>query len=162
MCGCEIGTSRKLAYINLSVYNILKMQAKGAVMNINKTVEYGLLTMGYVAKNSKDGFVKTSSVSKEYGIPEMYLTKIMILLAKTNILRSKRGQGGGYKLSRPAQEISMLEIIETLDGPLDKTMEIIQYSKHAPFVVNMEIICKDAVAKAKDVLQKTKLSQMIE
>ena len=131
-------------------------------MNINKMVKYGLLTMAYIAKNSKDGFVKTSSMSKEYGIPEMYLTRVTLSLARANLLRSKRGPRGGYTLSRPAQEISMLEIIETLEGSLDKTMEITQYTKHAPFIVNMETICKDAVAKAKDILQKTKLSQMIE
>jgi Rrf2 family protein len=131
-------------------------------MNINKTVKYGLLTMAYIAKNSKDGLVKTSSISKEYGIPEMYLTRVTLSLARANLLRSKRGPRGGYTLSRPAQEISMLEIIEILEGSLDKTMEIIQYTKHAPFIVNMETTCKDAVAKAKDILQKTKLSQMIE
>ena len=131
-------------------------------MNINKTVKYGLLTMAYIAKNSKDDLVKTSSISKEYGIPEMYLTRVTLSLARANLLRSKRGPRGGYTLSRPAQEISMLEIIEVLEGSLDKTMEITLYTKHAPFVVNMETICKDAVAKAKDTLQKTKLSQMIE
>ena len=130
-------------------------------MNINRTAEYGLLAVGYVAKNSKDGLVKKPSVSKEYDIPEKYLTKVLTVLVRLNILESMRGPRGGYTLARAAKEITMLEILETLGVPLDHMLEITQHTKLAPFVVNMERICKDAVAVEKDILQKAKLSQMI-
>ena len=130
-------------------------------MKISKTAEYGLLAVEYVAKNSKDGLVTTSSVSKEYGIPKIYLSRIMQELVRANIMESKRGPNGGYTLARPAEEITMLEIVETLDGSLDHMMEITQYAKHATFIGNMERIYKDAVAVEKDILQKAKLSQMI-
>ena len=130
-------------------------------MNIKQTVEYGLLAVGYVAKNSKDGLVKASSVSKEYGIPAIYLLKIMLNLVKGNILKSKRGPGGGYSLTRPANEISMLEIIEAVGGHLDQTRGITRYTKHAPFAVKMEAVCKNVIAVEKNILHKAKLSQMI-
>ena len=130
-------------------------------MKISKTAEYGLLAVEFVAKNSKDGLVTTSSVSKEYGIPRIYLSRIMHELVRANILESRRGPNGGYTLARPAEEITMLEIVETLDGSLDHMMEITRYAKHATFIGNMERIYKDAVAVEKDILQKAKLSQMI-
>lgn len=137
------------------------MQVKGAIMQISNTAKYGLLAVGYVAKNCKDGLVKVSSLTKECGIPEMYLKKILLLLVNANILESRRGPMGGYSLPRPAQEISMFEIIETLNGPLDRSMEITKYIKHDPLVVKMEKACKDTATKAKDILQKVKISQMI-
>ena len=130
-------------------------------MNFSKAVEYGLLAVVYVAKNSKDGLVKTSSISKEYGIPEFFLSKVMLQLVKANVLNGKKGPRGGYVLTRPAKEISMLEIIEAVGGPLERTMEINRYTKHSPFVVNIETTCKAAVAGAKDIFHKAKISQMI-
>ncbi len=130
-------------------------------MNISKSVRYGLLAVMYIIKNSKDGLVKASSISKEYIIPNGYLTRIMHRLVIANILDSKRGIGGGYTLGKPAKEITMLDIIEAVDGPLDEMMEISQYTEHATFVVNMETICKDAMEKAKNILQKVKFSEMI-
>jgi len=130
-------------------------------MNISKAVEYGLLAVWYVAKNSKDCLVKTSSIAKEYSIPYLFLSKVMLNLVKNNILKSKRGPDGGYALTRPANEISMLEIIEAVGRPLDQTMEIARYTKHAPFAVKMEAVCKNVVVAEKNILHKAKLSQMI-
>lgn len=131
-------------------------------MKISKTATYGLLAAVYVAQHSKDGLVMTASIAKEYDIPKMYLTKVTQFLVRADILRSKRGPTGGHSLSRPADEISLLEIIEAVEGALDLTMEINQFTKYAPFVVKMETVCKDATAKAKDILHKVKLSDMIE
>ena len=112
-------------------------------------------------QNSKDGLITISTVANECGIPKMYLTKVTQFLIRADILRSKKGPTGGHSLARPAKEISMLEIIEALDGPLDLKMDMSEFTKHTPYVVNMETIFKDATAKVKDRLHKAKLSQMI-
>lgn len=130
-------------------------------MKISKTVEYGLLAVAYVAQHSKDGLVVISRVSKEYGISEMFLTKVGQEFVKANILRSKRGPRGGYSLARPANEISMLDIIETLEGSLESKMETHLFTSHSPFTEKMEIILKDATTKAKDILHEAKISKMI-
>ena len=130
-------------------------------MKISNTAKYGLLAVVYVAKNSKDGLVKVSSLTKECGIPEMYLRKVLLLLVNANILKSKRGPLGGYSLPRPSQEITLLEIIETLNGPLEQSIGITQDLKHTPLVVKMEKTCKDTATKAKDILQNITISQMI-
>ena len=130
-------------------------------MNISTSVKYGLIAVGYIAKNSKDGYVQALSISKEYNIPLDYLLKIMLQLNRANILDSKRGPNGGYCLARPAKEITLYDIIEAVDGSLDRIEQITQYTKKIPFTVKIEKICKDAVAAEKTVLQKAKISQMI-
>ncbi len=69
--------------------------------------------------------------------------------------------GGGFTLARPAHEISILEIIEAVRGPLGQIVEIAKQTKNAPFAVNMEQVCNEATEKARGRLQKAKLSKMI-
>ena len=93
--------------------------------------------------------------------PPSYIRCSIPIYRKNFTPPSKRGPGGGYTLARPAKEISMLEIIEAMEGSLESKMEITQYTKYAPFTANMEMIFKDATTKAKDILHDAKISKMI-
>ncbi len=130
-------------------------------MNISRSAGYGMMAVGYIAQNEGDGLVMASAVSKEYDIPTDYLLKILQQLVRANILRSKRGPRGGFSMARPAKEISMLEIIEAVSGSIAGHLEFAQQAKNAPFSQKMEEVCRQATAKCTDVLQNTKLSQML-
>ena len=91
--------------------------------NIKKTTSYALLAAGYIAQQSEVGLVEASVISKEYKIPSLYLFKVLEKLIKANILNSKRGPGGGFSLARPAKDITILEIIEAIDGQMFQKME---------------------------------------
>ena len=134
---------------------------KGIAMYISNAVEYGLLTVAYVAKNSKDGYVLGASVSKEYDIPVNYLQKIMIKLVRSNILKSKRGTNGGYCLARSANEITLYDIIESVGAPMDGIKDVTQYIKKLPVAAKLAKVYKDAIEAEKSVLQKANLSQII-
>ena len=84
----------------------------------SKTMDYALMAAGYIAEHHKEGAVVASHISKEYNIPLLYLFKILGKLKKANIVRSKRGPGGGSSLTRPAKDITILEIIEAVDRPM--------------------------------------------
>jgi len=56
-------------------------------------------------------------ISKELGIPTAFLGKILQMLAKREVLDSTKGPHGGFNLKKPAMDISLLEIIEIIDGP---------------------------------------------
>lgn len=58
------------------------------------------------------------AVSREVAIPKSFLAKIFQDLAKAGILRSQRGAGGGFSLARPADQITILDIIEAIDGKI--------------------------------------------
>ena len=118
-------------------------------MNISKTTQYAILATAYVALHSKDGSVTISNIAKEYNISVGYLTKTTKFLVRADILNSKQGPTGGHTLSRPASEISLLEIIEAIDGPVDMTRDISELTEYSPIVKNMVTIGKDANAKAK-------------
>ena len=108
-----------------------------------------------------DGLVMAAKVAKAYDIPLEYLLKIMQQLVRANVLNSKRGPGGGFSLARPATEITMLEIVEAVDGPWRQNMEMAELTKNAPFAVKMEEIAEEALAKAKAKCAGIKLSKLI-
>jgi Rrf2 family protein len=57
-----------------------------------------------------------SDLSVEAGVPFNYLSKILGVLSKAGLLQGSRGRGGGYRLSRPADQIPLIDVIELFDG----------------------------------------------
>ena len=130
-------------------------------MKISRSVSYALVAVGYVAENGEDGPVLAARVSKEYGIPLEYLLKIMQQLVRANVLKSKRGPRGGFSLAHSAKDISMLQIIEAVSGPLMDQLFLAEQTHSAGFSLKMESACKEAIEKATEIYDKAKISDMI-
>ncbi|MBN1818225.1 MAG: Rrf2 family transcriptional regulator [Sedimentisphaerales bacterium] len=130
-------------------------------MNLSMSTGYGMIAAAHVAKNSKDGPVLASTIAKEYGIPTEYLLKIMQQLVRAQILRSKRGPRGGFTMAKPAKDITMLEIIEAVNGPLRGHLEMSEQTNKAPFSIKMEDVCYKAAEQAGKILARAKLSDML-
>ena len=87
-------------------------------MQLNRTGEYGLRGLLFLAKQPPEKMSLVSEISRVQGIPETFLAKIFQRLSKAGLLRSIRGLNGGFALGKPASQITMREVIETLDGPI--------------------------------------------
>jgi Rrf2 family protein len=85
-------------------------------MNLSKSVTYGMIAMGYIAKQTDVRWVPVEEISDKYNLPNDYLVKIMNHLVIAGLLQSKRGLQGGYSLAKPAKEITLLDIIEAVEG----------------------------------------------
>ncbi len=129
-------------------------------MKISRSTGYALVAVGFIAQNQEEGTVLASRITDEYNIPLEYLLKILQQLVRANILRSKRGPRGGFTLSRPADEITMLDLVESIDGPLETHLSLAEMTNNASFSQKMEDVCKKAVIEAKKVFEQTKLSDM--
>ena len=130
-------------------------------MKISRSVSYALVAVGYVAENCQDGPVLSAKISKEYGIPLEYLLKIMQQLVRASVLRSKRGPRGGFSLARDPKEITMLQVIEAIDGPVMKHLFLAEQTHSADFSIKMEEVCKKAIEKTTELYDKAKLSDML-
>jgi Rrf2 family protein len=64
------------------------------------------------------GPTSVRDIAERTGLPQPYLEQILLALKGAGLVRSKRGVGGGYVLSRPAEEIRLSEIISAVDGPI--------------------------------------------
>jgi Rrf2 family iron-sulfur cluster assembly transcriptional regulator len=87
-------------------------------MELTKAGDYGYLGMLYLAKQPKDRIVKLSEISESEGIPEKFLAKIFQNLTRTGLVRSHRGAKGGFTLAKAADEITVKELIESVQGPI--------------------------------------------
>ncbi|OHB65590.1 MAG: hypothetical protein A2Y76_12335 [Planctomycetes bacterium RBG_13_60_9] len=130
-------------------------------MRVSRSTGYALLAVGYIAKNQGDGVVLSQNVSKQYDIPLEYLLKILQQLVRANVLRSKRGPRGGFSLAKPTNKITMLEIIEAVDGPLTGELSLSEHAGSDRYGQRAEQTYNKAIAQAKSVFQKTKLSSLL-
>jgi Rrf2 family protein len=85
-------------------------------MHISRAGEYGVLGLLYLARQPAGRPVMIDAVSRDESIPKSFLAKIFQDLAKAGLLRSQRGAGGGFALTRLPAQITVLEIIEAIDG----------------------------------------------
>ena len=131
-------------------------------MRLNRSVGYGLMAVAYVALHSKDGLVMASKVAKAYNIPLEYLLKIMQQLVRANVLRSKRGPRGGFSLSRPPKKITLLQVIEAVDGPMVSNLHLDEHARGEKFSARAEQVYAKAIAQAKNVFEKAKLSDLVQ
>lgn len=87
-------------------------------MEISRRTDYGvrvILDLSTLASHEK---ASTQEIAERQNIPAPFLAKIVSQLALSGLVTTYRGAGGGVSLSRPASEISLLEVIEALDGPV--------------------------------------------
>ena len=130
-------------------------------MKISRSTGYALVAVGYVAQNYQQGAVLAARVSKEYNIPLEYLLKILQQLVRANVLRSKRGPRGGFFLARDAENISMLEIIEAVDGPMFSHLQLAEQTNNAPFSLKMEKVCNDVTEQVRAIFGRAMLSEIL-
>jgi len=86
-------------------------------MNINQATDYAFRAVLYLAEQPKGEVVEAQTIAQSQSIPIRFLLKIMPSLIKAGIIRSQRGVGGGYMLARDPGEITLLDVIEAVEGP---------------------------------------------
>ena len=85
-------------------------------MKISTKGEYGIRAMLYIGMHADQGPVTSHEIAKRQGIPEPYLRQILALLSKDRLIQSNRGPQGGHVLGRQASQISLRDILVTLEG----------------------------------------------
>ena len=81
-------------------------------MQLHNTTQYAIRVLSYIAKYGSSRLYSAKELSEVLTIPYKFLTKIMMVLVKANFVESIKGREGGYKLSQPANEISIHDILQ--------------------------------------------------
>jgi Rrf2 family protein len=88
------------------------------VLKLTKKADYGLIALKHLAVNARHGVASAKEIAECYQIPLPLLAKVLQKLNKTGFLRSEQGTNGGYRLGRDAREITTLDVIRAIDGPI--------------------------------------------
>lgn len=88
-------------------------------MQLHNTSQYAIRILSYIAKNDNDHLYNAKELSTILEIPHKFLTKIMTELVKYGFILSIRGREGGYKLAKPAADISITDILEKFNDQIN-------------------------------------------
>lgn len=86
-------------------------------MQITRQADYAVRAVLHLARNG-DQRTATSTIAEEQRIPPSFLAKIVSQLSIAGLLHTSRGARGGVTLARNAKDITLLEVIEAIDGPI--------------------------------------------
>ena len=89
-----------------------------APMRFSRQVQYAICGLFDLAYNGGGEPVRVRRICERQGVPYRYLEQIFARLRRAGLITGKRGPGGGYVLGRPAEEISLRDVIEAVEGPL--------------------------------------------
>ena len=87
-------------------------------MEISRRTDYGVRVILDLASLPENGRASTQEIAIRQNIPAPFLAKIISQLSLSGLVTTYRGAGGGVSLARPSSEISLLHVIEALDGPV--------------------------------------------
>lgn len=87
-------------------------------MQITRQADYAVRAVLYLAKLGSDRRAATSQIAQEQQIPPSFLAKIVSQLSVAGLLQTSRGARGGVSLAKSPEQISVLEVVEAIDGPI--------------------------------------------
>ncbi len=116
------------------------------MISITTKSPYAVRALSELAR-SGDGPVPVAELARRRDIPAQFLEQLFATLRRAGVLRSQRGVKGGYSFARPPAEVTVLDVVELLDGPLGQ---------------DAEGVFADAAAAARDVLGATTIADVAE
>jgi Rrf2 family cysteine metabolism transcriptional repressor len=117
------------------------------MLSITTKSPYAVKALVELHRRGTSDPVPIAELARRERIPVQFLEQLFATLRRAGILRSQRGVKGGYSFARPATEVTVLEVVELLDGPVGR---------------GAEGVFADAAAAARDVLAESTIADVAE
>jgi Rrf2 family protein len=109
-------------------------------MKFTSACVYALRALVYLARHEGGEFVRVEAIA---GAPsESFLRKSLKPLVSAGVLRSSKGPRGGYRLARPARSITLLEVVEAVEGPVRGEAPVVGSRGHARLDAKLQEVCE--------------------
>lgn len=130
-------------------------------MIYSSATEYAIRGVSELAARNADGPVLLDELVAGTGLPRDFVAKIFQKLVRSGVLRSAKGRGGGFALARPAHAITLMDIVEAVEGPQTLDACVVGFDRcndHMPCA--QHDLYKPIRQRLKDYLQTTTLADM--
>src|SRR5262245_5199932 len=132
----------------------------GMPMKLTRASSYALGALVHMARAKSDTPVASHHIAQVEDSPERFLLKVLKPLVDAGLLRSVTGPHGGYTLARPAKEISLLEVVEAVDGPIRGQVSVFAKAKGDALARRLQAACDEAAETVRDRLGKVSLADL--
>ena len=129
-------------------------------MKLSQSVAYAVHAVLRLAESHEATPVSCKKLAEQGNMPERFLLQILRDLAKQGILLSTRGGGGGFMLDRRPDEISLLEVIEAVEGPMGAALPLKGYFPH-PAGDRLHKVLRNINEEVRRQLQAVSLSDLL-
>jgi Rrf2 family transcriptional regulator, cysteine metabolism repressor len=117
------------------------------MISITSKSPYAVLALAELGRSVGEGPVPIGELARRRGVPVQFLEQLFAVLRRAGVLTSQRGVKGGYRFARDPATVSVLEVVELLDGPLGR---------------DAQGVFADAAAAAREVLERTTIADVVE
>jgi Rrf2 family protein len=126
-------------------YDYVLRESTTMVDVVRRNTDYALRLLVNLASNHNNGLVSTRAAAKEEGVPYQLACKLMQRLHKSGLVKSCMGPKGGFMLGREPSQISLREVVETIQGPIS---------------INRCLLAADACQRQRDCGARAKLAEL--
>ncbi len=129
-------------------------------MKLTRAGEYALHALAYLAATEPEHAVPSHIMAEAQGIPERFLLKVLKPLVSAGVLRSVKGPHGGYRLAKRPAQITMLEIIEAVEGPIRGTVPFTGTKGAEKIDSRLAEVCEQTAELVRKQLARVKISDL--
>jgi Rrf2 family protein len=129
-------------------------------MKLSRASSYALQAVAFMAAKKSEDPVASHLIAQARGIPERFLLKVLKPLVSARVLRSVKGPNGGYQLAKPANHITMLEVVEAVEGPMRGHAPMNDSKTDGPLQKKLEAIVKQSADQTRRHLEKVTLAEL--
>jgi Rrf2 family protein len=130
-------------------------------MKMTRASSYAVHAITYMASQKHDHPVASHHIAEARDIPERFLLKVLKPLVSARVLHSVKGPNGGYRLARSPRAITLLEILEAVDGPIRGQAPFGDERGNGNLDHKLEIICKQMADQTRRHLAKVRISDLL-
>src|SRR5207253_7568744 len=124
-------------------------------MRLTRASSYALHAVVFMAvQRQQNKPVASHHIAKARGIPERFLLKVLKPLVSARVLHSIKGPNGGYRLARSASDITILQVLEAVDGPIRGQPTFSREEANGSLNRRLEQICTQAAEQVRKHLQR--------
>ena len=129
-------------------------------MKLTRASSYALHALAFMAQQkAHEKPMASHNIAAARTIPERFLLKVLKPLVSARVLLSVKGPNGGYRLAKPADKITMLEIMEAVDGPI-RGVAPFEEEGNGPLNHKLEAICKKGAEAMRSQLDKVTVADL--
>ena len=128
-------------------------------MQLTSASRHAITALVYLVREKPTDPVPSHTIARTEGIPESFLARVLHPLAAAGIVHSVKGPNGGYRLARPPKDVTLLEIVEAVEGPLlaDAGKE---GKEGAALDKRLQAVCDEALAVVRERLEQVTLAEL--